>query len=275
MAQVVINCISLCLYMLVFLSETSPLYSASSHYLLNISTLSISGHAISTSPLSTWLSRSVYCMSVCMSKGEVAESKKVKTAYLSDKGPVLEMPHAEVINLHKAAYFKVGRLLFHWHLSASLPPITSISLGCLLSINQSVSQPVCLSFHLTLSLILSVFQSFSSTLPPTLSHIYILIHTPPPLLFLRGADWSGSGLVYVHELSDTVFAAALHHTGTTTARYPHCRGDRSKTQAKCMSQYMHAQIGNHVSKCILSHIPVCVGVYYRLPPHRLYVHQAV
>lgn len=99
---------------------------------------------------------------------------KAKTEYVTNKGPVLEMPHAEVVNVHKIAYFKVGRLLFHWHLSSSFLPIASISLGCLFSINQSVSHPVCLSFPL----ILSVFQSFS-IYPPThtLTHIYILIHT--------------------------------------------------------------------------------------------------
>lgn len=149
----------------------------------------------------------------------------------------------EVVNLHKISYFKVGRLLFHWYLSSSFPPIASLSPECLFSINHSVSHPVRLSFHLLLSF--SLFSNLSpSTLPPTLSHIYILIHTPPPLLFLRGADWSGSGLVYVHELSDTVFAAALHHTGTTTSRYPCCREDRNKKTGKMHvfhAQYIHLQ----------------------------------
>lgn len=128
------------------------------------------------------------------------------------KAPGLEMPHAEVVNFTQGSFFKVNGLL----LSASLPP-TVLHLY-LSDVSFRVCPSIC-SFCLCDFSPRSrrVFQS-SSICPPADTRSHARIRAPPPSLFLRGVDQSGSRLVYVHELNDTLAAAALHRPGATKAR---------------------------------------------------------
>lgn len=136
------------------------------------------------------------------------------------KVPVLEMPHAEVVNLHKGAFFF---LFFQSRQTFSLTSVFLLSIHYMY-IYIHWTYPCCQSLSFTMSVpLLVTFFPFTLSLPSlspthTQTSTHKLIHVPQPLLFLRGADWSGSGLVYVHELSDTLSAAALHQTGRTTAR---------------------------------------------------------
>lgn len=62
--------------------------------------------------------------------------------FMTDKGPRAWNATCGGGKFTQGSFFKVGRLLFHWNLSPSLPPITSWTSPLYHSL--SVSYPVCL-----------------------------------------------------------------------------------------------------------------------------------
>lgn len=123
---------------------------------------------------------------------------------MCDNSPVLEIPHAEVVNLHKEAsffsFFFSEWALFLQHLSASPSPITAISPRHPLSITlctifySYLSISVFLSLRLFLSF--SPFSNLSqSTLPPTPLHSYTHTHASSIAIPVRSRlVWQRVGL---------------------------------------------------------------------------------